>query len=108
MIAQVFAAAYPEMVSALVLCDTTCSVGPEAGPMWDERIAVARREGMEPHVEPTIARWFTPPFIADHPEIVDGVREMIRATDPRGYAACGQAVKALAPPARVGGFAAPG
>jgi 3-oxoadipate enol-lactonase len=50
---------------------------------------------MEPHVEPTIGRWFTPPFVASHPEIVDRVRAMIQQTNPQGYAGCSQAIKVL-------------
>jgi 3-oxoadipate enol-lactonase len=93
MIGQLLAATYPAMISALVLCDTSCRTDATAGSMWDERIAVARMRGMEPHVEPTIARWFTPHFVAEHPEVVDSVREMIRRTDPKGYMGCGHAVK---------------
>ncbi len=61
--------------------------------MWDERIAVAAEEGMAPHVQATIERWFTPAFVEVHPEVVEPVRTMIRATDPRGYIGCAQAVK---------------
>lgn len=107
MIAQLFAATYPHMVSGLVLCGTTSRVAPEAGPMWDERIELARKEGMEPHVESTVARWFTPPFIPAHPDTVDRVREMIRATNPSGYAACGEAVKTFDAGDRLASISAP-
>lgn len=95
MIGQLLAATYPDMVSSLVLCDTSCRIDPEARPQWDERIAVAESAGMEPHVEATIARWFTPGFIAAHPEVVDPVRAMIRNTSPLGYVGCAHAVKNL-------------
>jgi 3-oxoadipate enol-lactonase len=50
---------------------------------------------MEPLVEPTIGRWFTPPFRAAHSDIVERVRKMIRGTSPLGYAACCRAIAAL-------------
>jgi 3-oxoadipate enol-lactonase len=50
---------------------------------------------MEPHVEPTLSRWFTAPFIAQHPEAVEAVRAMIRETTPQGYIGCCHAIKAL-------------
>jgi 3-oxoadipate enol-lactonase len=56
---------------------------------------VAAAEGMEPHVEPTLNRWFTAPFIAQHPETVERVRAMIRETEPQGYIGCCHAIKAL-------------
>ena len=93
MIGQWLALTYPDRLLSLVVCDTSARTPPEAASMWDERIAVAAREGMGPHVQPTLDRWFTPAFAATHPEIVGPVGKMIRTTDPRGYIACAQAVK---------------
>jgi 3-oxoadipate enol-lactonase len=95
MIGQVLALKYPEMLRSLTLCDTSSRVPPEARPMWDERIRTTEQKGMEPHVEPTIARWFTAPFVAQHPEVVEPVRAMIRQTKPQGYIGCGHAIKML-------------
>jgi 3-oxoadipate enol-lactonase len=50
---------------------------------------------MEPHVEPTIGRWFTAPFREKRPDVVEPVRAMIRATSPRGYIGCCRAIAAL-------------
>ena len=50
---------------------------------------------MEPLVEPTVARWFTVPFRAERPEVVDQVRSMIRSTPPQGYAGCCHAIAGL-------------
>jgi 3-oxoadipate enol-lactonase len=95
MIGQVLALKHPELLRSLILCDTACRVAPEAGPAWDERIRVAQAQGMEPHVEPTIGRWFTPPFAEQHPEVVNPVRAMIRQTKPQGYIGCCHAIKVL-------------
>lgn len=95
MIGQVLALTHPEMLRSLVLCDTSSRIPPEARPMWGERIRTTEQQGMEPHVEPTIGRWFTPPFAARNPEIVEAVRAMIRQTKPQGYVGCCHAIKAL-------------
>jgi 3-oxoadipate enol-lactonase len=50
---------------------------------------------MEPHVEPTIGRWFTAPFREQRAEVVTPVRGMIRETNPRGYIGCCHAIAAL-------------
>ncbi|MFH0917392.1 MAG: 3-oxoadipate enol-lactonase [bacterium] len=94
MIGQWLALTYPERLLSLVLCDTSARTPPEAGEMWDERVAVASREGMAAHVEPSIGRWFTPGFVRKHPEVVDPVRAMIGATDPRGFIGCAAALRA--------------
>jgi 3-oxoadipate enol-lactonase len=95
MIGQTLALETPEVFSSLVLCDTSSRVPAEARPLWHERIKTADTQGMEPLVEPTIGRWFTPPFIASRKDVVDRVRGMIRATPPRGYAGCCHAISLL-------------
>jgi 3-oxoadipate enol-lactonase len=93
MIAQVFALKYPGMLRSLILCDTMSQVADQAKPIWDERIMVAQTQGMEPHVEPTIERWFTKPFRSS--PVSERVRAMIRATNPKGYIACSRAIMEL-------------
>jgi 3-oxoadipate enol-lactonase len=95
MIGQTLALRAPHRLASLVLADTSSRVPPEARPLWKERIDTAGSKGMEPLVEPTIARWFTAPFIAMGHEVVDRVRDMIRGTDPRGYAGCCAAISML-------------
>ena len=95
MIGQVLALKHPEMLRSLVLCDTSSRVPAEARSTWDERIRVAESRGMEPLVEPTIGRWFTTPYLSQHPEVVEPVRTMIRQTKPQGYVGCCHAIKVL-------------
>jgi len=106
-IGQLLALTHPEMLQSLVLCDTTSRVPPEARPMWDERIRVAQTQGMEPHVEPTIGRWFTAPFMEQHAEVVNPVRAIIRGTHPQGYIGCCHAIAALDLTDRLGGIRVP-
>lgn len=106
-IGQLLALTHPEMLQGLVLCDTTSRVPPEAGPMWDERIRVAQTQGMEPHVEPTIGRWFTAPFRERRADVVNPVRAIIRGTHPQGYIGCCHAIAALDLTDRLGGIRIP-
>ena len=95
MIGQTLALLTPETLQSLSLCDTSSRIPTEAQPLWDERIAVAETKGMDPHVEPTVARWFTPKFVEARPDVVNPVRDMIRRTSARGYAGCCHAIRAL-------------
>lgn len=95
MIGQTLGLKSPEILQSLVLCDTSSRVSEEARPLWDERIETTKKQGMAPHVEGTIERWFTAPFREKRPEAVDKVRGMIRTTNPRGYAGCGYAIRSL-------------
>ena len=79
----------------------------EAKPLWQERIRTAETQGMEPRVEPTIGRWFTAPFRERRKDVVDRVRAMIRATNPRGYAGCCHAISALDLTDRLGAIKLP-
>lgn len=107
MIGQLLALTHPEKLRSLVLCDTTSRVPLDARPTWDERIRTAESQGMAPHVEPTIARWFTAPFRERRPETVDRVRAMIGGTDPKGYAGCCHAIKMLDLTDRLGDIRVP-
>jgi 3-oxoadipate enol-lactonase len=95
MIGQIMAFKYPHMLQSVVLCDTMSRVPTEAKPMWDDRIHMAEAQGMDPLVEPTLARWFTEPFRQQGSPVLDQVRTMIRTTPPRGYAGCCHAIAAL-------------
>src|SRR5688500_7138286 len=107
MIGQTLALKSPDLFASLSLCDTSSRIPAEARPLWDDRIATATAKGMEPLVEPTIARWFTPPFIAARKDVVDRVRTMIRATPAAGYAGCCHAIKVLDLTDRLGAIALP-
>jgi 3-oxoadipate enol-lactonase len=95
MIGQIMALKHPQMLRSLVLCDTMSRVPTEAKPLWDDRIHVAEAQGMEPLVEPTLARWFTEPFRRKGSPVLERVRTMIRTTPARGYAGCCHAIAAL-------------
>lgn len=95
MIGQVLGIRAPELLSALILCDTSSHIPEEARPVWDERIEAVQRQGMESQVASTIERWFTQGFRDKNPDLVREVEAMIRATSPRGYIGCAYAIRTL-------------
>jgi 3-oxoadipate enol-lactonase len=95
MIGQTLALKAPHVFASLSLCDTSSRVPAEAKPLWQDRIRTAESQGMEPLVEPTLARWFTEPFRQSRKDVVGKVATMIRNTPPAGYAGCCHAISAL-------------
>lgn len=85
LIGMTMALRFPRAVRSLVLADTTACYGPARTPMWDDRIRVAEAQGIEPLLDRTMDAWFTAPFRAQHPEVIDRIRAMLRPTDVRGY-----------------------
>ncbi len=95
MIGQSIALNHPDRFRSLSLCDTAAIIPREADPVWQERIDLARKEGMAPLVQATLERWFTPPFLALNPPMVDVIRKHILATPVDGYIGCSEAIRRL-------------
>ncbi len=92
MIGQTFALRYPERLVSIVLADTTSAHTATPVSMWEERIRIAKVEGMNPLVQPAINRWFTEAFRDSNPEVVESVASMIRSTSVAGWAGCCAAI----------------
>jgi 3-oxoadipate enol-lactonase len=91
MIAMHIAAHAPDRVLKAVLSNTTPHMPPREA--WDQRIQTALTQGLEPLIEGTLGRWFTPEFHQAQPEKVNKVRTLLRETSPAGYAACCAAIR---------------
>jgi 3-oxoadipate enol-lactonase len=87
-VAQALAAASPARVRSLILCDTAMAFPPPS--IWRERAALVRAHGMAPITEPVLARWVTPDV--SHGPAAEGLRAMLRRTDPEGYAGAAEAL----------------
>jgi 3-oxoadipate enol-lactonase len=92
MIGQTYALGHPGVFTSLTLADTTSRWPPEARQVFAERAQTALARGMEPLVEATLGRWFTPPFHRSNPADVARVGDMIRATPVAGYVGCSDAI----------------
>jgi 3-oxoadipate enol-lactonase len=79
-------------IDRAVICDSPCASSPESSRLWHERIAVAKEQGMEALVEPTVKRWFPPDIYAANPPYLDKVRGMIRTTPANGFVGCSLAL----------------
>ncbi|MET3373415.1 3-oxoadipate enol-lactonase [Variovorax boronicumulans] len=95
MIGQTFALKYPQRVQGLVLADTTSQHGATPQSVWDERIRVARAHGIEPLVQPAIARWFTTSFRETQPAAVAAVAQVIASTSVEGWAGACAAIASV-------------
>ncbi len=83
---------HADRLDRVIVCDLPCQSTPQSSQQWEERIAVAQKEGIAALVEPTIARWFPAETVAKNPPHLDKVRAMIRATPVNGFIGCAAAL----------------
>ncbi|MGD0024514.1 MAG: alpha/beta fold hydrolase [Xanthobacteraceae bacterium] len=83
-----------DRLDRVIVCDSPCQSTPQSSQQWEERIAIAQKQGIEALVEPTITRWFPPETVAKNPPHLDKVRAMIRATPVNGFIGCAAALAA--------------
>jgi 3-oxoadipate enol-lactonase len=95
----------PERMHRLIFANTAARIGTVE--MWDQRIATVHDTGMSALAAATLGRWFTPTYREHHPEEVEQIRQMVAATDPRGYLACCAALRDADLRAQVGAIEAP-
>jgi 3-oxoadipate enol-lactonase len=85
---------HPDRFTSVIVADSPCQSTPQSSQQWEERIAVAQKQGIEALVEPTVARWFPPETVAGNPPHLDKIRAMIRATPVSGFIGCAAALAA--------------
>lgn len=106
MVAMWLGANAPERVSALALCCTSAHMPPASA--WAQRAAAVREAGTtEPIADSVVDRWLTAGYAARHPEVRDGLRAMLTASDPEGYADCCGAIERMDLRAELPRIAAP-
>ena len=104
MTAMRLAARNPERVDRLVVLCT--SANPDAQPFLD-RAATVRAGGTAPLAPAVVGRWLTPPYAAEHPELVARLEGMIAGCDDEGYASCAEVVAHVDLRADLGRITAP-
>ena len=80
-----------DRLATLTLANTAARIGPVT--MWNERIAVVMTAGMSAISDAAVARWFTPGFVTENPDVVAKVKSAMERTSPEGYAQCCAAVR---------------
>jgi 3-oxoadipate enol-lactonase len=83
---------HPGRVDRLAACDCGPASSPASAQQWEERIAIAEKEGMEPLVDATARRWFPPEFPEANPAVFQRACEMIRTTPVKGFIGCAGAL----------------
>lgn len=86
MVAQAFAGIWPERLGGLLLVDTTAWYGADAATAWEARAQKALTEGFASMLAFQRERWFSPAFLASHPEVLAEAVEIFERNDPRAYA----------------------
>ncbi len=95
MIGQAFALNHGDRLESLALCDTSAVMPAEAQPILQQRIALARQNGIADQVDGTLERWFTPQYLKANPPEVEMIRQQIKATPLAGYIGCSEALRGL-------------
>ena len=83
---------HPDRFDRIIVCDSPCQSTPQSSQQWEERIAIAQKQGVAALVEPTVSRWVPPEILAQNPPHVDKIRAMIRATPVNGFIGCAAAL----------------
>ncbi|CAM3627846.1 AB hydrolase-1 domain-containing protein [Bordetella sputigena] len=85
------AARHPRRLASAVICDARADAPESFARPWDERIALARAEGMQALASPTVARWFG--AAARETEEARAVHRLICDTPVEGFAGTAMALK---------------
>jgi 3-oxoadipate enol-lactonase len=81
----------PERLSKVVLANTAMHFPDPAG--WNARIRSTRENGMAELAPAVTQKWLTADFRAARPDIARNIEDMLRAGNPKGYAACCAALR---------------
>lgn len=94
LIAQHFAAAYPQMIDRLILIDTTPRYVDEMRKMWAARAKTAREQGVSALVDGLLPIWFSEGCLAQNLAAVRYVRAVLARASGEGYALACEALTA--------------
>src|SRR5262245_20158788 len=84
MVGQHLGVGQPHRFASLVLCSTSSRIPPEAQPLWDERVKVAREKGMASQVELALSRWLAESSRTGKPALVARMRRDIEGRPVEG------------------------
>lgn len=79
---------HPERVTALAIFNSPHERDPEAQRIVEQRAALSISEGPAANIEETLQRWFTPEFLASHPDTIARIRAQVLANDREAYGRC--------------------
>jgi 3-oxoadipate enol-lactonase len=73
----------PDLVRAMILCDTAAKIGNDD--MWNERLEIVREHGLAGIVDANMKRWFTPAFHENEPAMLEGIANMFLRMPVEGF-----------------------
>lgn len=91
LIAQGLLFTRPDLVRAMILCDTAAKIGTIE--MWDQRMAQIAEVGLEGICDGNMERWFTANFHKNNPVDLQGYKNMFCRMPVEGYLATGKAIR---------------
>lgn len=86
MVGMHLASEAPERIGRLALCCTSAHFPDPTS--WHDRIAAVAAGGTASVAAPVVARWFSPGWAAEHPDVVAESEAMVAGTSDAGYAGC--------------------
>jgi 3-oxoadipate enol-lactonase len=93
MVGMWIAANHPDRIDRLALLCTSAYLPPAEG--WHERARVVREHGTGAIVDTVLARWFTPSYAEQNPQVLRRLATMFEAVPREGYASCCEAIAAM-------------
>ena len=91
LIAQGLLYTRPDLVRAMILCDTAAKIGETD--MWNERMDMVRQGGLEALVDANMQRWFTPDFHQNRADDLSGYVNMFCRQPVEGYLGTAAAIR---------------
>lgn len=80
-----------ERFGKVVLCNTAASMQPPD--LWNQRIAIVKKDGLKPLISSIVDRWFTKRFQEADRQAVAEIVAMLETTPPEGYASASAAIR---------------
>jgi len=93
MLGLYLAAKNPNRVNSLVAANFRPFQTDVSREQWNQRIESVGKNGIDAIVDGTADRWLSEDFRKAHPEIDQGIRQMIRGTSSDGFMSCAKAVR---------------
>src|SRR4051812_23473293 len=94
MVAQQVAVRHPELVTSVVIANSSSRYDETARGMWRSRVETALNLGMGAIADSVMPRWFTRSWRGDpkNNDRIAQLRQCVEAMDPKSYAACCDAI----------------
>lgn len=82
-----------EQLASLTVCASSARFADPAS--WPDRAATVREQGTRALLASRPGTWYTHEFARNEPDEAERLLDMLRATDPEGYAGCCEAIGAF-------------